>query len=183
MVQERYVYSPFGQVTYYNCSSGSWVLATGSANKNTILFAGQSLNPTTGLNYDHGGVVQSGDRPAVPYARPDGLRRRRPEPLPLLRQQPDLRNRPDRAAGHLCKQPGQRAQDPPKWLLSLSGLLCQFPGRAGMGAQRGGGDRRRPAAGVGAVGQPDLEVGLAVGSFLRSRSILTARRRHKGREE
>ena len=52
-VQERYVYSPFGQVTYYNCSSGSWVLAASSANKNTILFAGMSLDPTTGLYYDH----------------------------------------------------------------------------------------------------------------------------------
>ena len=52
-VLERYVYSPFGQVTYYDCSGGSWVQVTTSPNHNTILFAGQSLDPATGLYYDH----------------------------------------------------------------------------------------------------------------------------------
>ena len=86
---------------------GSW--STASANHNTILFAGQNLDPTTGLNYDHAALVQSGPTERhVPYARPDGLRRRRPEPLPLLRQQPDLRNRPDRAGSRRPPECGKR---------------------------------------------------------------------------
>ena len=52
-VLERYVYSPFGQVTYYDCSSGTWVPVTTSPNHNTILFAGQNLDPATRLYYDH----------------------------------------------------------------------------------------------------------------------------------
>ena len=52
-VLERDVYSPFGQVTYYDCSSGTWVPVTTSPNHNTILFAGQNLDPATRLYYDH----------------------------------------------------------------------------------------------------------------------------------
>ena len=55
-VVERYVYTPFGGVTIYQCSGNSWTPAqqvSASPNNNTILFAGMSLDPTTGLYYDH----------------------------------------------------------------------------------------------------------------------------------
>ena len=53
---ERYVYTPFGGVTIYQCSGNSWTQAQqvgASPNNNTILFAGMRLDPTTGLYYDN----------------------------------------------------------------------------------------------------------------------------------
>ena len=52
-VVERYVYTPFGGVTIYACSGNSWTQAGAPAYNNTIFFAGMSLDPATGLYYDH----------------------------------------------------------------------------------------------------------------------------------
>ena len=50
VVQERYSYDAYGNVTIYNAN---WT-ATGTASAvgNTMLFAGMNQDPTTGLYYD-----------------------------------------------------------------------------------------------------------------------------------
>ena len=48
-VIERYSYDPYGKVTVYD---GTWNARPASAVGNTILFAGESMDPETGLYYD-----------------------------------------------------------------------------------------------------------------------------------
>ena len=50
-VIERYVYDAYGTLTIYD---PTWTnTLSGSSVNNTILFGGMSLDPTTGLYYDH----------------------------------------------------------------------------------------------------------------------------------
>jgi RHS repeat-associated protein len=47
-VVERYTYTPYGAVTYRNAD---WTTASSSANNNTILYTGRTLDLSTGLYY------------------------------------------------------------------------------------------------------------------------------------
>ena len=131
-VVERYVYTPFGGVTIYQCSGNSWTQAqqvSASPSGNTILFAAMSLDADDRALLRPRPLVRSGER-GVHHARSDGLRGRRPEPLPLLRQQPHLRHRPHRAGPGVVHRGGRgRPGHVPPRQHAGHGGGCQMVGR------------------------------------------------------
>ena len=61
-VAERYVYSPYGNVTVYDTNWANPTTTSSTSIQNTLLFAAMDLDPTTGLYYDEARWFESEPR-------------------------------------------------------------------------------------------------------------------------